>query len=169
MDDAASFGGATLNGGALVQNWLDPRAEYARSSFDQRHLVTVSADYTTGSGIRGGTLLDGMKGRLLKDWTLTARFSTGSGLPVTPVYFAPVSGTGIIGSLRPDLTGIANEAPTVLREPRRVRRPRSGPMGNAPRNSLTGPRTYSLDASVARTFRVNNRLSMDWRSMRRTC
>ena len=24
MDDAAAFGGATLDGGALVQNWLDP-------------------------------------------------------------------------------------------------------------------------------------------------
>ena len=164
MDDAASFGGATLNGGALVQNWLDPHAEYARSSFDQRHLLTVSADYTTGSGIRGGTLLDGMKGRLLKDWTLTARFSTGSGLPVTPVYFAPVSGTGIIGSLRPDLTGITNDALDGSYANRDAfAAPAPGEWGNAPRNSLTGPRTFSLDAAVARTFRVNNRLSMDWR------
>jgi hypothetical protein len=164
MDDAASFGGATLNGGALVQNWRDPHAEYARSSFDQRHLVTASVDYTTGSGIRGGTLLDGMRGRLLKDWTMTARVSTGSGLPVTPVYFAPVSGTGIIGSLRPDLTGIANDAPAgSYANPDAFAAPAPGQWGNAPRNSITGPRTFSLDASVARTFRVNNRLSMDWR------
>jgi hypothetical protein len=164
MDDAASFGGATLNGGALVQNWRDPDAEYARSSFDQRHLLSVSADYTTGSGIRGGTLLDGMKGRLLKDWTMTARVSTGSGLPVTPVYFAPVSGTGIIGSLRPGLTGIANDAPAGAYANRDAfAAPAPGQWGNAPRNSITGPRTFSLDASVARTFRVNGRLSMDWR------
>lgn len=164
MDDAASFGGATLNGGALVQNWLDPHAEYARSSFDQRHLVTVSADYTTGSGIAGGTLLDGMRGRLLKDWTLAARLSTGSGLPVTPVYFAPVAGTGVIGSLRPDLTGIANGAPDGAYANRDAfTAPAAGQWGSAPRNSITGPRTFSLDASVARTFRVNNRLSLDWR------
>ena len=50
MDDAASFAGATLDGGALAQNWRDPGAEYARSSFDQRHLLTASVDYTTGSG-----------------------------------------------------------------------------------------------------------------------
>ncbi|MGH9237378.1 MAG: TonB-dependent receptor, partial [Vicinamibacterales bacterium] len=164
MDDAASFGGATLNGGALVQNWLDPHAEYARSSFDQRHLLTVSADYTTGSGIRGGTLLDGMRGRLLKDWTLTARVSTGSGLPVTPVYFAPVAGTGVIGSLRPDLTGVANDASDGSYANREAyAAPAPGQWGNAPRNSITGPRTFLLDASVARTFRVNNRLSIDWR------
>jgi hypothetical protein len=58
MDDAAAFGGATLEGGALVQNWLDPRAEYARSSFDQRHLVTGSVEYTTGAGIAAVQGLD---------------------------------------------------------------------------------------------------------------
>jgi hypothetical protein len=164
MDDAASFGGATLNGGALVQNWRDPRAEYARSSFDQRHLLTASVDYTTGSGIGGGTLLDGWAGRLVKDWTLAARVSTGSGLPVTPVYFAAVGGTGVIGSLRPDLTGIANDAPDGAYANRDAfAAPAQGQWGTAPRNSITGPRTFSLDASVARTFRVNNRLNLDWR------
>jgi hypothetical protein len=164
MDDAASFGGATLEGGALVQNWRDPDAEYARSSFDQRHLLTASAEYTTGSGISGGTLLDGWTGRLVKDWTLTARLNTGSGLPVTPVYFAAVGGTGVIGSLRPDLTGIANDAPTgAYANSDAFAPPAPGRWGNAPRNSITGPRTFSLDASVARTFRVNNRLNLDWR------
>ena len=163
MDDAASFGGATLDGGANAQNWRDPRAEYARSSFDQRHLLTASVDYTTGSGIAGGTLLDGWRGRLVKDWTVTARFSTGSGLPVTPVYFAAVGGTGVIGSLRPDLTGIANDAPNSYANRDAFAAPAPGQWGNAPRNSITGPRTFSLDAAVARTFRVNNRLNLDWR------
>jgi hypothetical protein len=164
MDDAASFGGATLNGGALVQNWLDPHAEYARSSFDQRHLLTASVDYTTGSGIAGGTLLDGWTGRLVKDWTLTARLSTGSGLPVTPVYFAPVAGTGVIGSLRPDLAGTVSDAPDGFYANRDAyAAPAPGQWGSAPRNSITSPRTFSLDASVARTFRLNNRLSLDWR------
>ena len=164
MDDAASFGGATLGGGALVQNWRDPHAEYARSSFDQRHFLTVSMDYTTGSGIAGGTLLDGWRGRLVKDWAVAARFSTGSGLPVTPVYFAPVGGTGVIGSLRPDLTGVPNDtADGAYANRDAFAAPAPGTWGNVPRNSITGPRTFSLDASVARTFRVNNRLSLDWR------
>jgi hypothetical protein len=41
--------------------------------------------------------------------------------------------------------------------------PAPGQWGNAPRNSITGPRTFSLDASVMRTLRVNARLNMDWR------
>jgi hypothetical protein len=112
----------------------------------------------------GGTLLDGWTGRLVKDWTLTARLSTGSGLPVTPVYFAPVAGTGVIGSLRPDLAGTVSDAPDGFYANRDAyAAPAPGQWGSAPRNSITGPRTFSLDASVARTFRLNNRLSLDWR------
>ena len=100
--------------------------------------MTASVDYTTGSGIAGGTLLDGWKGRLLKDWTFTAHVSTGSGLPVTPVYFAPVGGTGIIGSLRPDVTGVAERSARRLRTRTAPRLPRprraSGEMRRATRS-----------------------------------
>jgi hypothetical protein len=164
MDNAAAFGGATLDGSALVQNWRDPDADWARSSFDQRHLITASVDYTTGSGIAGGTLLDGWTGRLVKDWSFGGRFSTGSGLPVTPVYFAAVGGAGVIGSLRPDLTGIPDDPPAGAYASRaEFAAPAPGQWGNAPRNSITGPRTFSMDASISRTFRVNNRLNLDWR------
>jgi hypothetical protein len=80
------------------------------------------------------------------------------------VYFAPAGGTGVIGSLRPDLTGIANNATAgSYANSDAYAAPALGQWGNAPRNSITGPRTFSLDASVSRTFRVNNRLSLDWR------
>ena len=79
MDNAGSFSGATIDGQALAQNWLDLEAEYARSNFDQRHQVVATFEYTTGAGILGGTLLDGWRGRLFKDWTLTSQITTGSG------------------------------------------------------------------------------------------
>ena len=41
---------ATQGGPAIAQNWLDLRAERAPSSFDQRHQVTIQAQYTTGVG-----------------------------------------------------------------------------------------------------------------------
>ena len=165
MDNAAAFGGASLDGAALVQNWLDPEAEYARSSFDQRHLLNASVEYMTGSGIAGGALLDGWRGRLLKDWTFTANFSAGSGLPLTPVYFAPVGGTGIIGSLRPDITGVPDDPPPGLyANPASFTVPAPGAWGAAPRNSITGPTTFALNAAVARTFRLGNRVSVDWRA-----
>jgi hypothetical protein len=83
---------------------------------------------------------------------------------VTPVHFATVGGTGVIGSLRPDLTGVPNDPPAGMYANREAfAAPARGQWGNAPRNSITGPRTFSLDASIMRTFRVNARLNMDWR------
>src|SRR5260221_6522854 len=39
-----------------AQNWLDLRAERGRSNFDQRHLVAIQMQYSTGVGMGGGTL-----------------------------------------------------------------------------------------------------------------
>jgi hypothetical protein len=165
MDNAGSFGGASIDGQALAQNWLDLEAEYARSNFDQRHQVVATVEYTTGAGILGGTLLDGWRGRLFKDWTITSQITTGSGTPVTPIYFAPFAGTGITGATRPSLTGesidptsddsYANRAAFVA--------PAAGEWGTAPRNAITGPSQFSMNGSVTRTFRIGERINFDWR------
>src|SRR5208283_3606312 len=42
---------------AIAQNWRDPKAERSLSSFDQRQLLNVTAQYTSGQGLEGGTLL----------------------------------------------------------------------------------------------------------------
>jgi len=164
-DNAAAFGGASLTGASVAQNWLDLDAERGRSSFDQRHLVTAQVQYTTGSGVTGGTLLDGTKGRLLKDWTLAGDLSTGSGMPLTPVYLTQVRGTGVIGTIRASRTIVA--ADTIpdgyYLNPLAYVAPALGEWGDAGRNSGTGPRTFSLNASIARTFRWGDRINLDWR------
>ena len=98
-DDAATFSSRTIAPGSLAvaQNWLDLGAERGPSSFDERHVVTAQVQYTTGQGTAGGTLVDGVWGALFKDWTITSEFRRGSGLPFTPVWFAAVTGTGIVG------------------------------------------------------------------------
>jgi hypothetical protein len=88
---------------SIAQNWLDLRAERSRSTFDQRHLVTTSFQYTTGMGL-GSTLLGGWRGRAYKEWSVTGTLTAGSGLPETPVYYATVNGAGFTGTLRPDRT-----------------------------------------------------------------
>ena len=164
-DNAAAFGGASLESGALAQNWLDLEAEYARSNFDQRHQVVASVEYTTGAGVVGGTLLDGWKGRLLKDWTFTSQVTTGSGLPLTPVFFSPLGRTGIIGGTRPSLTGTSLDevADGYYANPAAFVVPAPGEWGDAGRNSITGPAQFSLNAAVARTFRIGDRMNLDWR------
>ena len=57
----------------IAQNWLDLQAERSLSTFDQRQLLNLQAQYTTGQGLEGGTLLGGWRGRVLKEWTLLAQ------------------------------------------------------------------------------------------------
>lgn len=166
IDNAASLSNTSVAPGSLsvAQNWLDLEAERGPSSFDQRHLVSADVQYTTGVGATGGTLVDGLWGRLYKDWTVTAQLNTGSGLPQTPLAFVPVPGTGVVG-IRPSLTGqpIGPQAPGSYANPAAFVTPAPGLWGDAGRNSIRGPATFSLDISLTRTFRFNSRFNLDWR------
>jgi hypothetical protein len=178
IDNVAALGvrGGSGNSGAaqpassaasasIAQNWRDLRGERGLSTFDQRHLLNLRMQYTSGMGLRGGTLLGGWTGALLKDWTLSSTLTAGSGLPQTPVYMVPVEGTGITGTIRPDYTGAPlYEAPAGFHlNPAAYTAPRAGQWGNAGRNSITGPAQFTLNASMARTFRVGDRLNLDLR------
>jgi len=164
-DDAGAFTGVSLNGSAIVQDWLNPGADFAPSNFDQRHVLTAQFQYSTGVGVSGGTLIDGLKGSLLKGWTLTSQLTAGSGQPLTPVYLAAVPGTGITGTIRPDLTGapIDPSADGFYLNPAAFAVPAPGRWGTAGRNSVTGPAQFSLNAGITRTFPWGDRLNLDWR------
>ena len=62
--------------------------------------------------------------------------TAGTGLPLTPVYFAAVGGTGVTGSIRPDYTGAPLYAAPAGRflNPGRLHRARGGAWGNAGRD-----------------------------------
>jgi hypothetical protein len=163
-DNAGAFTNVSLGGSAIAQSWQDLGAETARSSFDQRHNVTAQVQYTTGVGLGNGGLMDGWRGRFLAGWTIAAQLSTGSGLPFTPIFLAPVAGTGIVGSLRPTLTGASTTPPAgFYLNPAAYAVPAAGQFGNTPRNSVSGPAQFSLDLSVSRTFQLTQRVTLDWR------
>ncbi len=163
--ETLTLSAAPMQTPAVAQDWRDLRAERSLSSFDQRHLLNLQAQYTTGQGLEGGTLLHGWPGRLLKEWTLLTQINVGTGLPETPVYSAVVPGTGSIGSLRPSLTG----APIYVAQQHThlnasaYAAPSAGTWGTAPRNSIRGPSTFGLDGAMQRTFRPTSRFYLDTR------
>jgi len=162
---AKSIDDAILGGrGALVaQNWLDLSGERARSNFDQRHLLSLTMQYTTGMGLHGGGLVGGWRGAALKEWTVSTQVTAGSGLPLTPVYVVPIQ--GVTGSVRPDYTGapLYDTANGAALNRAAFQAPAPGQWGNAGRNSITGPNQFNLNASMNRTFRLSERFSGDLR------
>jgi hypothetical protein len=150
---------------AIAQNWLDLSAERGLSTFDQRQLLSLQMQYSTGMGMASGTLLNGWKGALLKEWTFATQITAGSGLPETPVYQAAVQGTGVTGTIRPDYTGapLYAASPGLFLNPAAYTAPLPGQWGNAGRDSITGPAQFTLNASLGRTFRVSDRFNLDLR------
>jgi hypothetical protein len=163
-DNATAFTGPSLSGFAVAQNWLDLDAEYGPSSFDQRHLLTGQVQYTTGVGVAGGGLLTGIKGSLIKGWTITTNFDAGSGRPVTPVVQTEIPGTGVLGAVRADRTSAStDDIPAGFYiNPAAYTRP-LGHFGTAGRNSERGPRQFNLNMQITRTFALSQRFNMDWR------
>jgi hypothetical protein len=164
IDDGA-LGGKNQGGYLIAQNWLDLAAERALSNFDQRHQLSLQAQYTTGMGLHGGTLVNGWKGALFKEWTTTTQITATTGMPLTPVDFLAVAGTGVTGSIRPEYTGAPlYSAPAGLfLNPAAYAAPPPGQWGNAGRNSITGPSQFTLNASFGRVFQVTERLGLDFR------
>jgi hypothetical protein len=177
IDDDAQLGGqghisagdqnenSTTAAAAIAQNWRDLHAERALSTFDQRHLFNFQVQYTSGEGIGGGDLMKGWAGRLFKEWTALTKIAYGSGLPETPVYLATVPGTGFSNTIRPDLSGSSLHTSTkgLHLNSAAYTAPMSGQWGTAGRDSITGPGQFSLDGSLARTFRPTARLFLDVR------
>jgi hypothetical protein len=164
IDDAA-LGGKGQGTAVIAQNWLDLKSEKALSKFDQRHVLAAQFQYTTGMGVRGGTLLDGWRGTLFKDWTFAGDINAASGLPETPIYIAPVASTGVTGTIRPLYTGLPLYAapPGLNVNPAAYTAPLPGQWGNAGRDTITGPFQLTIDASMSRTFRLTDKLNADLR------
>ena len=109
--------------------------------------------------------MTGWRGKLLRRWTVTGQITTASGLPQTPIYLAAVTGTGVTGSLRPNVTGESvYAAPTGFHlNAAAYAAPLAGQWGDAGRNSITGPDQFTLNAQLQRTFRLKDRYNLDVR------
>jgi hypothetical protein len=151
---------------AIAQNWLNLRAERSLSTFDQRHLLNLQAQYTTGQGVGGGTLMTGWRGRLLKEWTVLTQMNFGPDCrrrqPISLMFPALDSRDhsaqphGLVDlrhqqrghEQRAHLNSAAYTAPAL------------GQWGNAGRDSILGPGQFSLDSSLERTFRPSTKYNL---------
>lgn len=169
IDDDSTIGGlgaAGAGGGCSVcaQDWTHLNAQRGLSTFDQRHLVNFSWQYSTGMGIGGKSLMSGWRGRLYKEWTFVNTVTWGTGFPLTPLINETVPGTGFSGTLRPDLvpgTSVyTTGSPTQFLNINAFALPPNGQFGTAGRDSITGPDVFSLNATMARSFHLKDRYSL---------
>jgi hypothetical protein len=101
---------------------------------------------------------------LLKHWTIGSDFNIHSGNPFTATVGgsrSQVSGTAVSNTLRADATGEPVEVAGALFNTAAFTEPASGSWGNAGRNTIPGPTTFSLNSSLGRVFPFGERRSAD--------
>jgi hypothetical protein len=168
LDDDYSLSGqgGVSNSSGVAQDWTNPGGQRGLSTFDQRHVLNANAQYTTGMGLGGKTLMSGWKGLAYKEWTVQTTITLASGTPETPIYGgASTPGTGVTSAIRPNLTGVSpySGLPAGRHLNLNAYSVPSGQWGNARRDSITGPNQFSLNASMARTFRLHAKYNLDTR------
>jgi hypothetical protein len=150
-----------IDGGQTAQNWLDFRPERAVTGAPQS--LNINFNYSTGQGRRGGALVSGWKGLILKDWGIGTSISMGTGSYLT-VNAGGAAGATKGGSNRADATGLpAMEIPAGknwLFNENAFAVPLAGTWGNSGRDVIRGPFRIGVNGSANRTFRFGERLRM---------
>jgi hypothetical protein len=160
---------------ASVQNIRDIAAEYGDAGFDRRHVFTGSYVYT----LPFHESQRGVAGHLLGGWELSGIIYVQSGLPLTVSGIKSgidPAGLGLFGlsssssAARPDQIGDPNRgAPHALDRwfntsvfadpPAQGIRP-----GNARRNSIRGAGAARWDASLLKTTRIGEQVTLQFRA-----
>ena len=171
IDDYYSYGGGSQintgssSGGANqpAQDWRHPEAQRGLSNFDQRHVLKLQLQYTTGMGLGGHALLSGWRGAIYKEWTALISINASSGLPFTPIDPISLPGSAFTGIVRTNYLGggvhVYDPVKKTYLNQAAFANPTAG-FGSAGRNSIVGPSQLGITASMQRDFKLRDRYSM---------
>jgi hypothetical protein len=144
---------------------LAPEKTVSVQHLPQRYFLAAVWDLPFGGGRKWAN--QGASSHILGGWQISPIFEAQRGLPVSPSVAGNPANT--TGGQRPDRIGDGN-FPRGERAPERwfdvaaFSVPARFTFGNSAANVIEGPGIVNLDLTVSRTFRVNERLSVDFRT-----
>jgi hypothetical protein len=144
IDDSSTFGGV---GNVVAQNAFDLSAERGLSSFDRRHVLNLNYVLSTP------TQASWWK----RNWTLSGSALLESGTPLTAQILgnqSNVAGTGVVGSGRAEATGLPVTDGSGYFNLAAFTYPVPGELGDAGRNTIPGPWSWSLNTAFGRYFTI---------------
>jgi hypothetical protein len=144
IDDSSTFGGV---GNVVAQNAYDLSAERGLSSFDRRHVLNFNYVLSTPTQASWWR----------RNWTLSGSMLLESGTPLTARLLGNLSniaGTGVVGSGRAEATGLPVTDGSGYFNPDAFTLPPAGELGDAGRNTIPGPWTWTLNTAFGRYFTI---------------
>ena len=161
IDNASAIAGGNR---VVAQDDSDLSAERSRSSFDERHKLNLNWFFELPFGNRRRWLREGgLAGVLFRDWYLNGTLRATSGTPFTARLQGnriSNSGTASQASERASASGLpvnldGSESSTVRWfNTAAFTIPQAGEFGNAGRNTIDGPGSWTINLNLARAFTV---------------
>jgi trimeric autotransporter adhesin len=144
IDDSSTFGGV---GNVVAQNAYDLSAERGLSSFNRANVLSLN--YVLSTPVQGSWWR--------RNWTLSGSGLIESGTPLTARILgnqANTAGTGVVGSGRAEATGLPVEDGSGYFNLAAFTLPAPGELGDAGRNTIPGPWSWSLNSAFGRYFTI---------------
>jgi hypothetical protein len=166
IDNGNGIATSSLASHTTAQDSLNLAGERGRSDFDIKYRFVFSPVYELPFGKGKPFHSSGFWSSVIGGWQVSALFSAQTGSPLTPYYSADVSGTQN-NQDRPNVVGNPNSGPKTIQQWFNVAafaKPAAGTFGNAGRNIINGPGMVNLDASVVRTFKIKERIGIQFRA-----
>ncbi len=158
IDNASSIGGASQN---VAQNYLNFAAERELSPFDVRNAMSFQYTYELPFGERKPFLSHGKMASVFGNWQLSGNTTLQDGTPYTVKLAGSASnnsGTGNNLSERPNVIGDPNlsgsqRTPLAFFNTSVFAVPAAGTFGDAARDIVTGPGTFSTSLNLMKGIR----------------
>jgi trimeric autotransporter adhesin len=146
-----------IDDAVLAQNFYDQSAEKALSTFDHRQVLTLNWVLASPVDATRGFLSHPVWiAKALKDWTVSGGITAQTGAPLTPTVAGNLDGTASVAPLRADATGLPINSGSGYFNPAAFTIAPAGEYGNAGRDTITGPGTFSLNLSLARSINLHS-------------
>ncbi|HEV2645682.1 MAG TPA: carboxypeptidase-like regulatory domain-containing protein [Acidobacteriaceae bacterium] len=188
LDDGSAWNtSVSANTPAFVEYPADPKLDWGPAATDVRHLAAINASYQLPFGKNSRYLAhaDGITNVLVSGWTLSGIATLQSGFPFSPqLGYNPTGSGDSRNPVRPDrnpaFTGSLYTHGSTAQKAAQYFNPAAfsapistlsgtstitgGYVGNASRDSLTGPGYKNLDLSLGKVTQLNDRVRLQFRA-----
>ncbi len=171
LDDGSALNtSVSANTPAYVSFPARPSLDYGRAATDIRHLAAINGSYDLPFHAHRAAL-----DRAIGGWTLATIANLQSGFPFSPqLGYNPTGSGDTRNPVRPDInpnfrgplysSGSTRARALQFFAPGAFQAPAYGTVGNAGRDTLTGPNSYEWDLSALKTIPITERARLQLRS-----
>ncbi len=145
-----------------VLNPLCIECERALSTNDRRDAVSFTFTAESPVDQRKGFMANkGLLTKALKNWTLQAPITWATGTPRTASVQGDYSGVGLVNGERAEATGLPITNGSGFFNTAAFALPAPGTFGNAGRDTIPGPDSFTMNANMSRTFTLKERKTLE--------